>query len=249
VANNELSGPLVTTFLYRILSGMKGLRYDYRFVVVPETIGAITFLHQEGDKLKKRCAAGFVVNCCGTTHPFTYKKSRRATHDVDRITQLVLKWAQVPHSVVDFFPSGSDERQYCSPGFNLPVGSLMRAMYGTYPEYHTSLDNKSFISFKALRETIKLYLKVLFSLEENRVFKTTVSRGEPHLSPRGLYPTLGSQQETEDALLWMMYLINYSDGKHDLCSIAELAGCGILDLASISKSLLDKDLLRLDGAR
>jgi aminopeptidase-like protein len=243
MANNELSGPIVTTYVLRALSQLPTRRFNYRTVIVPETIGSIAFLSTEGEKLKKNCKAGLVINCCGSSHPYTYKRSRDGKNDIDAISEHVLKSENAPHEIVDFFPFGSDERQYCSPGFNLPVGSLMRAMYGKYDEYHTSLDNRSFISFRAMRETVKLYLKVLLSFEGNKRFRSNVMYGEPQLSPRGLYPTLGSAQLSSHVLTWMMWFLNFADGKHDLCTIANKAGCSVIDLSEIADVLVEKNLI------
>jgi len=243
MANNELSGPLVMTFVACALQKMKRRRFDYRFVIVPETIGAIAYLSQFGRQMKERTRAGYVITCCGDNRTITYMKSRDGNTLADRIVLHELTQYGKPYEVVDFFPSGSDERQYCSPGFNLPVGSLMRSMYARYPEYHTSLDNKSFISFGALRETIALYLRVLLSIEANRVYRTLAPDGEPQLGSRGLYPSLGSQKQTSEFVDLMMWLLNQSDGTNDLCAIAVKAHCPVLDLAVIADLLVQKQLL------
>lgn len=172
MANNELSGPLVMSYLAHTLQRISKRRFSYRCVVVPETIGAIAYLARFGDTMKARTIAGYVVTCCGDDRTITYKKSRRGDSLTDRVTLHELARYAKPYQVVDFFPSGSDERQYCSPGFDLPVGSLMRSMYGRYPEYHTSLDNKSFISFSAMRESIALYLRMILAMEANRTYRT-----------------------------------------------------------------------------
>jgi aminopeptidase-like protein len=248
MANNELSGPLAMTFVAGALRRVQNRRFNYRCVVVPETIGAIAYLSQFGQQMKERTQAGFVVTCCGDNRTITYKKSRDGNTVTDRIALHELAQYGKPYEVVEFFPSGSDERQYCSPGFDLPVGSLMRSMYGRYPEYHTSLDNKSFISFGALRETIALYLRVLLSIEANRVYRTLAPYGEPQLGPRGLYPSLGSQKQTSEFVDRMMWLLNQSDGTNDLCAIAAKADCPVLDLAMIADLLVQKQLLTVEDA-
>jgi len=251
MANNELSGPLVTTYLYRALSRMPERRFNYRFVLVPETIGAIAYLARHGAHLKHHCKAGLVATCCGDGRAITYKRSRRADALIDRCVLDALgdyrRESGKEFTVLDFFPSGSDERQYCSPGFNLPVGSLMRSMYTAYPEYHTSLDNKSMISFAAMVESIELYLRVCLSLEMNETLYSTVPYGEPMLGPRGLYPTLGGARYTKDVVKDIMYLFNYADGKHDLCDIAGKAGSSILDLAAAAEPCKAADLLVAAG--
>jgi len=168
MANNELSGPLVAAFLYKRLAQQKNRRLNYRFVFLPETIGAITYLKMQGEHLKKHTKAGFVITCAGNDAPFTYKCSRQGNSLADRVAKQALKNHE--HNILPFSPLGSDERQYCSPAFNLPIGSLMRSMYGRYPEYHTSLDNKSFISFKALQESIDMYLSLIHISEPTRPY-------------------------------------------------------------------------------
>ena len=251
MANNELSGPLLATYLHRALSRMPERRFNYRFVLVPETIGAIAYLARHGAHLKRHCAAGLVATCCGDPRAITYKRSRRANALIDRCVQDVLEdyrhESGKEFSTLDFFPSGSDERQYCSPGFNLPVGSLMRSMYTKYPEYHTSLDNKSMISFGSLIESIELYLRVCLSLEKNELLCSTVPYGEPMLGPRGLYPTLGGAVDTKDVVKDMMYLFNYADGEHDLCDIARRAGSSILELAAVAEPCKAAALLVVQG--
>ena len=247
LANNELSGPLVTVGIYQALSRLARRKFNYRFVFVPETIGALAYLAKYGEHLIAHCAAGFVITCCGDNNKITYKRTRRGAEQVDRSVCQVLLAHQArtgkKYSVLDFFPCGSDERQYGSQGFNLPVGSLMRSMYGTYPEYHTSLDNKDFISFAALRESVELYLHSLLSLELNETYQATVIHGEPMLGPRGLFPSLGSQKSTDEMITKMMYILNFSDGKNDLLSIAERAGTSVTDLAPVAALLLEKELL------
>jgi aminopeptidase-like protein len=248
MANNELSGPLVASFLYGELKALPMRRYNYRFIMAPETIGAITYLATHGDHLKAHCKAGLVVTCCGDDGNITYKRSRQGGAEIDRCAESILthygKRNGKKVTFLDFFPSGSDERQYCSQGFNLPVGSLMRSMYATFPEYHTSADDKSFISFEALGESVSLYKQTLMALESNRKFQATITHCEPMLGPRGLYPTLGSEKQTEERVRLMMYLLNYSDGVHDLCAIAEKASCSVLDLAPVVVTLLEGGLLR-----
>jgi len=247
MANNELSGPLVMSYVFKALQALPERRYNYRFVVVPETIGAIAYLAKHGEWLKEHCKAGLVVTCCGDANRITYKRSRQGNAGIDRCVIDTLagykKSYGKSYEVEDFFPTGSDERQYCSPGFNLPVGSLMRSRYGTYPEYHTSLDDKSFISFEALQESVLLYLRALRAFECNERLVTTVRCGEPMLGRRGLYPSLGSSKQTEEAVSRMMYLLNFCDGENDLCAVAEKAGCSILDLASHASILKKEGLL------
>ena len=249
LANNELSGPLVTTFLCESLQKIPNRRFQYRFLVVPETIGSIAFLARHGKELKRTLHGGFVVTCVGDDRRIRYQRSRRGDAIVDRIAEVELRAYGKPFDIYDYRPHGSDERQYCSPGFNLPVGSLMRSTYDTYPEYHTSLDNKSFISFSGLRESIGLYLRLLLAIELNETYVSTVIHGEPRYGVRGLYPSLGSERENMSFIEQMMWIVNQSDGTNDLCAIARRAGCSILDLAPIAERLLEKGLLQVKRRR
>jgi aminopeptidase-like protein len=184
-----------------------------------------------------------VVTCIGDPGNFTYKRSRRETSLADRAAEHTLKHSGKPYKTLDFSPLGSDERQYCSPGFNLPVGSLMRSMYGTYPEYHTSLDNKSFISFDAVAESVDMYLNIVKTLEINRIYKNLFPHGEPQLGKRGLYETLGRNTipELSSAVFW---LLNYADGEHDLLWIAEKSGYSIELLGKAAQACLEARVIR-----
>lgn len=244
MANNELSGPLLSIFLYNILSQRNDLKYNYRFVFVPETIGAICYLNKFGKILKKNVYAGFVITCVGDKGEYTYKKTRDLNSITDRITIHILKFSGEKYKLVDFFPMGSDERQYSSPGFNLPIGSLMRSMYGTFEEYHTSLDNKNFISFSSIQETGLIYLKIIEAMELDGFYINTVLFCEPQLGVRDLYPQIGTKNEKNDLLKKILYILNYSDGKHSLLEIAEKINCSILDLKEPLNILLEKKLLK-----
>ena len=241
LANNELSGPLVTAFLYRRLARWKRRRYTYRFAFVPETVGALAYLTLRGEGLKRNLVAGYVVTCAGDDAPFTYKRSRRGDTLADRAALHVL--GRLPDTRVRaFFPQGSDERQYGSPGFNLPVGSIMRSVYGTYPEYHTSLDNRDFISFRALQGSVDVYERVLGALEQNSRFRNLAPYGEPNLGKRGLYPERGTERP-EERVAATLWVLNYSDGLHDLLQIAELSGLELGVLADAARACVGAGLL------
>ncbi|HEV3025075.1 MAG TPA: DUF4910 domain-containing protein, partial [Pirellulales bacterium] len=226
LANNELSGPLAAAFLYRRLAALDRRRLTYRFVWLPETIGSIAYLHRYGEHLRERLVAGYVVSCIGDAAPFTYKRSRRGGTPADRAALAALRrFSGAALRVLDFDPSGSDERQYCSPGFDLPVGVIARSIYGSYPEYHTSLDNRAFISFAAMVESVDALLATLLVLDRNVVFRRTNPYGEPQLGRRGLYPTLGTRREHDLRLAALRWLLNLADGRHDLLAIAQRSGC------------------------
>jgi len=245
LANNELSGPLVSAMIYSQLKKRKNLKYTYRFVFVPETIGSICLLSKYGDHFKSNLLAGFVLTCIGDNGSFTYKKSRQGNSLPDRATELILKQTEEKYIIHDFFPSGSDERQYCSPGFNLPVGSLMRTMYGKFPEYHTSGDNKSFISFEAMEQSVNKYLSVIELIERNEMYINTMPFCEPQLGKRGLYPTLGSQKSSERFVEAMMWILNLADGTNDLIAIAERSKMPVIELYPVIDKLLEQGILKI----
>ncbi len=236
MANNELSGPLVAAFLYRRLSQIKNRRLTYRFVFLPETIGSLAYLSLRGDHLKRRLLAGYILTCIGDSGPFTYKRSRHAASLANRAAEYALKRRGAADSrVLDFSPIGSDERQYCSLGFDLPVGSLMRTPYGQFPEYHTSLDNRSFIDFDAIGASVDMALGICRILEDAETFVTLVREGEPNLGRRGLYPAQGGNRKAGEGVTAILWALHFSDGQTDLLSIAERSGVPLEDLADMAR--------------
>lgn len=248
MANNELSGPLVAAFLYRELAALPKRRFTYRFVFIPETIGAIAYLAKFGEAMRPNIEAGYVVTCIGDNGAFTYKRSKDATRNVDRIAEHVLRYSEEAYSVIDFAIGGSDERQYCSPGFNFPVGSLMRTMYQRFPEYHTSLDNKSFISFDAMAGSVEMYLQICRTHELNRKYLGTVLHGEPQLGKRNLYPQTGGQKTRAEQLSMMLHLLTWVDGTKDLVEIAERFGKNALSFEPVIQQLNEAGLLKQEPA-
>ncbi|MFZ1357394.1 MAG: DUF4910 domain-containing protein, partial [Saprospiraceae bacterium] len=188
---------------------------------------------------------GFVITCIGDPGVFTYKKSRRGDALPDRAAEIILSQTESNFNIIDFFPSGSDERQFCSPGFNLPVGSLIRTMYGKYPEYHTSADNKDFISFEAMEGSVNKYLEIIDLIELNQKYINTLPYCEPQLGKRGLYPTLGSQKGTESYVKAMMWILNLTDGDHDLIDISLKSKIPILELKPVLFKLLENNILKV----
>ena len=242
MAINELSGPLVTAFLYKRLIQEKSLKHTIRFVYCPENIGAIAFLSKYGEQLKEKLVAGYVVNCVGHGDLYSYKKSRNSNTLADRAALNVLKHQDLPLKVIDFFPDGSDERQYCSPGFNFPVGLIMRTMYGQYKEYHTSLDNKDIISFKAMAESVELYHDVISTIDNNCIYQSRVQHGTPQLSKSTipLYsPTMDFNSINDKVIQTkrILLILNLCDGNNDLIKIADLAECSVIDLLPIINKL------------
>lgn len=247
MANNELSGPVVAAQLAALLRARpQPPRHTYRFVFGPETIGAIAYLSRFGARLRERLVAGYVVTCVGDPGPFTYKRSRRGDSLADRVAEHVLATSGAEHGVLDFVAVGSDERQFCSPGYDLPVGSLMRTMYGTYPEYHTSLDDLAFITARALGESLDMYAAIVEALEANETLVGTVLFGEPQLGRRGLYPATGGPSAALAAGRQqdIMFLLNFCDGRRDLLAAARASGRPLAQLAETAALLREHDLLR-----
>jgi aminopeptidase-like protein len=218
LANDNLSGLTVATYLAKFLAG-RDLHYSYRLLFIPGTIGAITWLARN-QASAERIRHGLVLTCIGDKGRFHYKKSRRGSAEIDRAVMHVLTHQTHSPEFLEFSPYGYDERQYCSPGFNLPVGCLMRSVWGTFPEYHTSADNLEFIHPAKLAESLRVCASVLDVLESNRKYRSLNPYCEPQLGKRGLYsPTGGGVLEEEvNGRLWVL---NLSDGQHSLLDIAE----------------------------
>jgi aminopeptidase-like protein len=247
LANDNLSGLALATFLAeRLAAGPR--HYGYRFLFVPGTIGAITWLARNADAVA-RIDHGLVAANAGDAGGFHYKKSRRGDAPIDRAVPRALAELGESVAVEDFVPFGYDERQYCSPGFDLPVGSLTRTPWGRYPEYHTSADDLSFIAPQSLAGSLRAYLAVMALLETNaeqgayRRYRNLAPKGEPQLGRRGLYGSLGGTtagRERELALLWVL---NQSDGRHDLQAIAERARMPLAAITEAADALVAAGLL------
>jgi len=241
MANNELSGPVIATYLARELMNMPNLRYSYRFVFIPETIGSIAYIHRNLDSLKKNVKAGYTITCAGDRGDFSYLPSKCEQSFVNRITTHVLRETEDRFNMYNFSERGSDERQYCSPGVDLPIGSLMRSKYGEYPEYHTSADNLSLVSESSLGDTFNKYMKCFESMELNKVYKVT-TLCEPHLGAHGLYPTTSTGGAIDKVRITREVLM-YSDGVNDLLTIAEIINKPIWEVAPIANKLVELNLL------
>ena len=220
LCNDNLSGMVAATALAARLSTVPR-RYTYRFLFIPGTIGSITWLSRN-EALTGRIRHGLTLACVGDPGAITYKRSRRGDAIIDRAVAHVLAHPSRPHRIVEFSPYGYDERQYSSPGFNLPVGCFMRTPHGEFPEYHTSADNPDFVTAEALGDTIGTLLAVMRVLEEDRTYRNTNPKCEPQLGKRGLYRSVGGTdgKMSELALLW---LLNQADGTQTLLDIAEKA--------------------------
>jgi aminopeptidase-like protein len=241
LCNDNLSGIAVATFLARVLQQRRMRRYSYRFLFVPGTIGAIAWLARNKNETA-RIKHGLVLTCLGDAGGFHYKKSRRGDADIDRAAAHVLRQLGTPHEVLEFFPYGYDERQFCSPGFNLPVGCLMRSVWGQFPEYHSSADNLAFVRPEALAQSLSLCLDVIDVLEHNRLYTSTSPYGEPALGRRGLYGATGGGQAAADNLA-KLWVLNLADGRHTLLDVADRAGLSFTTIKSAADALVDHGLL------
>jgi len=240
LANDNLSGLTVATALAQYLAG-RDLHYSYRFLFIPGTIGSITWLSQNREAAS-RIRHGLVLTCIGDRGGFHYKKSRRGDAEIDRAAAHVLRHCGEPAEILDFSPYGYDERQYCSPGFNLPVGCLMRSVWGSFPEYHTSADNLEFISAHHLDGALRACVAILDVLENNKRYYNQLPFCEPQLGRRNLYRSTGGETIASEisARLWVL---NLSDGDHSLLDIAERSGLPFSSIQDAADLLVQGGLL------
>lgn len=219
LCNDNLSGVVLTTFLAKHLSKME-LNYSYRFLFIPETIGAITWLSNNKSKISK-IKHGLVATCLGDPGHSVYKKTLHGDDEIDQVVVNVLKNSGEPYKIIDFFPMGSDERQYCTPGIDLSMGSLMRSPYSFFKEYHTSADNLDFVQGQYLANTFSKYLSVIYTLENNKKFLSLNPECEPQLGKRGLYTAISGQQYVFDIQNAMIAVLILSNGHRSLLDISE----------------------------
>jgi aminopeptidase-like protein len=240
LCNDNLSGVAMGAMLGRHLSAAPR-RYSYRVLFIPGTIGSITWLSRNEARVGA-IKHGLVLTCVGDPGAITYKRSRRGDAEIDRAFAHLLKHTRETYQIIDFFPYGYDERQYCSPGFNLPVGCLMRTPHGQFREYHTSADNLDLVRPEALHDSFELCVAALDLLERNRVYLNTNPKCEPQLGKRGLYGSVGgyAMQRYQLAMLWVL---NLADGRHSLLDIAERAGEEFGLIADIAGRLAESGLL------
>lgn len=242
LANDNLSGvSLAVALAKRLLSVPR--RYSYRFLFIPGTIGAIAWLALNEEKVA-RIRHGLVLSCVGDAGAFTYKKSRRGNAEIDRAALHVLKADGSPHRVIEFFPYGYDERQYCSPGFDLAVGCLMRSQHGTFPEYHTSADNLAFIQPSSLGQSFAKLIELVQVLEQNQHFVNQNPKCEPRLGKRGLYGGSGGTRRGNFGEMALLWVLNFSDGRHDLLAIAERSGLSFREISAAAEALVACGLLK-----
>ena len=245
LCNDNLSGIAVMTWLARELAD-RPRRYSYRFLFIPGTIGSITWLARNEERAQ-RIAHGLVAANLGDPGRFHYKKSRWGGAEIDRAVLHVLRTSGEDFGVEDFVPFGYDERQYCSPGIDLAVGSLTRTPYGRYPEYHTSADNLELVRPEALEGSLATYRQVVQVLEGNRRYLNLNPKCEPQLGRRGLYRTIGGDDAGRSRELALLWVLNLSDGRHGLLDVAERSGMGFGTIEEAVRALLEVELLREEG--
>lgn len=240
LANNELSGPVVQTALGRWLQ-QRNNWYTYRLVFIPETIGSLVYLSRHWEEMKKRTIAGWVITCVGDERAWSLLPSRRGNTVADRISREVLR-PRPNVTEYTWLDRGGDERQYGAPGVDLPIASIMRSKYGTYPEYHTSFDNLDLITPDGLEGSLEAYKECVISLETNLRYRATVL-GEPHLSPRNLYPDLSIKGNIEGATPLLLNCLTYADGEHDVAEIAEICGVPVASVEEMFELLAGRGLV------
>jgi aminopeptidase-like protein len=241
LCNDNLSGIALVTCLARQLLSCSS-RYSYRFLFIPGTIGSIVWLSRNMEQLSK-IRHGVVVANVGDSGGFTYKRSRRGSAEIDRAVSHVLQHAGVEFQIRDFVPYGYDERQYCSPGFDLPVGSLTRTPHGEYPGYHTSEDDLVFVRREALGKSFEVYCRVLELLEDEGRYRSLNPHCEPQLGKRGLYRAMGGAREVGRLQMALLWVLNQSDGERSLLDIAERAQLPFAEIRDAALLLQEHDLL------
>jgi aminopeptidase-like protein len=242
LCNDNLSGVVLATQIAEQLRNQP-LRYSYRFLFCPGTIGSITWLALN-EPTVSRIKHGLVLANIGDAGRSTYKKSRRGSAEIDRAVTYVLKHSGGDFEIEEFSPYGYDERQFCSPGFNLPVGCLMRTPHGRFPEYHTSADDLSFVQAPFLADSFRKCLQVFEVLEQNRRYVNQNPKCEPRLGKRGLYRSVGGQTEAKHDELALLWVLNLSDGEHALLDIAERSGFPFPAVAHAAEALAEHGLLK-----
>jgi len=241
LANDNVSGMVLAATLARLLRGT-ALRHTYRFLFAPGTIGAIAWLALNEDHLR-RIAHGLVVACVGDGGRLTYKRSRRGDAGIDRAVEHVLAHRGPGNEVRAFAPYGYDERQYCSPGLDLPVGSLTRTPYAEYPEYHTSGDTPDLVRPDCLVDSLRCYLEVIEVLEGDLTYVNLSPKGEPHLGKRGLYGAVGGHSHAVASQMAMLWVLSLSDGTRSLLEVAERSQLPFTEVRQAARALEGAGLL------
>jgi len=241
LANDNVAGMAVAAMLARHLLAARP-RLTYRFLFVPATVGSITWLARNEDTLG-RVKHGLVLSCLGDAGGMTYKQSRRGNAEIDRIAAHVLKHDPTPHRIAPFIPYGYDERQYCSPGFDLPVGCLLRTPNGQYPEYHSSADNLSLLRADSLAHSLDVLKRIVQVIEGDGVYRNLSPKGEPQLGRRGLYSKTGGHRSVADDQMALLWVLNQADGTHSLLDTAERADLPFARIRAAADALAGVSLL------
>lgn len=243
MANNELSGPILSVALIQEIANTDH-HYTYRFLFLPETIGSIAYLSENYEKMKKKTIAGWVLTCIGDRGHFSYIPSRQGNNYADRITKEVLGIKAREYITYSWLDRGSDERQFCSPGIDLPVCGITRSKYDTYPEYHTNLDNLEIISEKSLEESLEVLSHIIKKIESQRVPKTTILC-EPQMGKRNLYLNLSTRQSYTDQTRKIMDVLSYLDGCHTLEDVSNKCGIELKQVHEIVEILLAHKIIEI----
>ena len=241
LCNDNLSGMGLATYLAKYLSE-QNLRYSYRFLFIPGTIGSITWLSLNESRASK-IKHGLVVACVGDPGIMQYKKTRHGDAEIDSAVAHLLKHFGEAYEIMDFSPYGYDERQYSSPGFDLPVGNLSRTPHGRFPEYHTSADNLDFVKANSLADSFAKYVEVIKVIDNNKKYLNTNPKGEPQLGKRGLYSLMGGRKDASSYEMSLLWVLNLSDGGHTLLDIAERSGIAFSSIQEAANALLNCGLL------
>ncbi len=241
LCNDNLSGVVLSTFMAKCISRITP-RYSYRFLFIPGGIGSIVWLCLNEHKVSN-IKHGLVVACVGDMGSFTYKRSRRGNEEIDQAVVNVLRTSGSAYKIIDFSPYGYDERNYCSTGFNLPVGSLTRSTHSQFPQYHSSADNFDVVRHQYLAESFEKYLSVIYALENNRKYLNLKPKGEVQLGKRGLYEMMGGLQKRPANELSLLWVLNMSDGKHSLLDISDRSGLDFHSIKNAANVLFEHKLL------
>ena len=248
MANDSLSGIVLAVFLYKFILEFPEffVKFNIRFLFAPETIGSLVYLFRNKDCVKERTYAGLVLTCLGDSGSFNYKKSFYGNQHIDLIAENILTTFLAGSTIYNYSPFGSDERQFGSPGFRLPIGVLTRSIYGKFEEYHTSKDNLSFVSTENLAESLEILISIIVAINIDDFYIRTNPFGEPHMSKYGLYDDTGGagKMEHNKIIKNRMLVLNLCDGTKKISDIAKIANQNFFDILDIIEELKKYNLLR-----
>jgi len=245
LANDNCSGPALTLFLLKYVMNMTDRKYTYRFVFIPETIGSITYLSKNYKYLKENVIAGFNLTCVGDDRTYSFVETRYANTFTDRVLKNVLGYHYPNYKRYSYLQRGSDERQYCLDGIDIPICSVCRSKFGEYPEYHTSLDNMELVSEEGFAGSYELMIKCIITIEKNESYKMNCLC-EPQLGKRGLYPTVSKKGQYDDVYK-LTNIIAYADGSNDLIDISEIIGVPVWEIIENVEKLVESGLVKICG--